>query len=1232
MSDPSSTSSQKDVMKITADLAERQATAVQLPRLSSNAHTSPDRKRISAKDANDASIAPVEQRGAKGHINAEDEGSEPRVDEDAIVRMTMEQRNVPALEQDRVPEIMKEISSPEDVIRRRKSMLVKEPRNRMTVMMDEEMPSGDEGVEESDDEESGGEEHKMEEESGPLEQSKEEQLRLEHEQEIVEQDADIGEEEVVVEGRHKGIVGEDIDGRKIKDAAASQTTRTIAAEENTTMDSIASLEALRQTSGKPDDLAVGGRQEEIVEVTSDDDDDDDDDDEEPTLKYSRLKGSVPDVLKKDTASCVAVSDRFLALGTHSGAIYILDEQGNLIKGFRSHTASVLDLVIDSTSDFIGSAGMDGLVSISSLSSSEAYSFDFKRVMRTISVEPSFGRRSTRSFVCGGMAGQLVLREKSWFGHRETILHEGEGPIWTSQWRGNLIAWATDRGVRIYDTQSRQRISLISPPLDNPRADLFRCSLFWQDEATLLIAWADHIKVAKVRQRKKKQGATPAAASASPMQLYVEVTAILQLDCMISGISPRGKDYLILAYITEETYNDTSSDLDNREAQKRKDGLRPELRLVSSDGDELSSDVLSLDSFARFQCNDYLLVPSSDAVASGANAIKTSTASSASQRKLPPVADDATSDYFYVVSPKDIVIARSRDEKDHVDWLLQHKHYHDALQYVEAMGTVRALSMGFDADVIGKRYLAYLLHEKQDFAKASKVAPSILKVDAKAWEDIIFTFIEKKQLSHIIPFVPIEVPRLSGVIYDMILAHFLRFDLPLLFDTIKRWPAELFSTRAVVLAMEDRLSGDSNTNRLLMECLAEVHIKNRQPGKALPYFLRLRKPGVFDLIREHNLFTVIQDQALLLVEFEEDIKQPSRSSKHGPAIDLLVDHTHSIPIPRVVSQLQVKPKYLYEYLDALFDRDPQQVANFSDIQVKLYAEYEYDKLMSYLRAMSSHYSFEKAYNVCKQFDYVPEMVFLLSRIGDNKTALTLIIERLHDVERAIEFVKEEKDAELWEDLLRYSENKPRFIKGLLENVGSEVDAVKLIKRIKNGLEIEGLKMALIKILSDYNLQISLLEGCEAILTHDGRTYSQILHQGQSLGQYCDRKETLCFTCGEKLFEASASSAASSLPINSILFLCRHTHHLSCLVNNVESIPKITSNGRQQQTPNQALVLAMNTTQALASGNHYACGPYGPQVRNKQYKVEQQERLRYQNRLKVILKKGCPICLNESSIEF
>jgi hypothetical protein len=148
--------------------------------------------------------------------------------------------------------------------------------------------------------------------------------------------------------------------------------------------------------------------------------------------------------------------------------------------------------------------------------------------------------------------------------------------------------------------------------------------------------------------------------------------------------------------------------------------------------------------------------------------------------------------------------------------------------------------------------------------------------------------------------------------------------------------------------------------------------NRQPGKALPYYLRLRRPNVFELIRENNLFTDVQDQILLLVEFDHELmekrrkekdskenkEKPSTGSKvdqqrkDSEAIKLLVDNIHSIPvcclstswvsaliliplqISRVVQQLQKRPDYLFLYLDALVEKDPHLVSGFADLQVRV----------------------------------------------------------------------------------------------------------------------------------------------------------------------------------------------------------------------------------------------------------------------------------------------------------
>ena len=50
--------------------------------------------------------------------------------------------------------------------------------------------------------------------------------------------------------------------------------------------------------------------------SEDDEDYDDDDDDEPALKYERLVGSVPDLLLKDSASSLAVTDKLIVRTLH----------------------------------------------------------------------------------------------------------------------------------------------------------------------------------------------------------------------------------------------------------------------------------------------------------------------------------------------------------------------------------------------------------------------------------------------------------------------------------------------------------------------------------------------------------------------------------------------------------------------------------------------------------------------------------------------------------------------------------------------------------------------------------------------------------------------------------------------------------------------------------------------------------------------------------------------------
>ncbi|KAJ3825366.1 hypothetical protein F5880DRAFT_1638492, partial [Lentinula raphanica] len=963
--------------------------------------------------------------------------------------------------------------------------------------------------------------------------------------------------------------------------------------------------------------------EEEEEQDGTEDGEDEDEDEEPALKYERIGGELPALLKKDSASALTISAKFMVLGTHAGIVHLLDLSGNRIKSYKSHQASIVDICVDETSDFIATASIDGQVIIISLSSRESYAFDLRRPLRTVALEPSFAQRSSRAFVFGGLAGSLTLREKRGFfgvGHTETVLHSSEGSIWQVRWSpsGPLIAWANDLGVKVYDTATKSIIAYIDRPQDAPRPDLFPVNLIWQDEQTLLIAWADFIKVARVRTRETG--------------FMLEVIKVFQLDSMIAGIMPHPMpiavgsapvsrpqsivsttssshshlvnaiakpnptptmnpppltSFLLLTFSPPQT---SLLDLDalltcdtDRTKQAKAPSERPELRIISRGGEELAADALSVSGYQSWGCGDYRLA---GPISTDAELARTLASPSANSPANGTTISTKSNKWYVVLSPRDLILVRPRDELDHVSWLVERERYEEALEALEVIehslsgtndhdGNTKNLGFGdkkvagvnlTSADV-GQKLVETLVSEGS-FPKAAQFLPKVCGRDPKRWEDWIFVFAEKRHLQSIIPVVPTQHPRLNRVVYEMIMAYFLTHDATMVLRTIREWPHDIYDVGAVIIAVKDQLDkadvandpAAKATTVVLMECLAELYTSNRQPGKALPYFLKLRRPNVFELIEENNLYTDVKEMVLTLIEFESELDEGDTGRKEedkpSRAIALLVDNVHSIPINKVVSQLAPRPKYLFLYLDALNARDPNLLAGsgFSDLQnlqVQLYAEYARPRLIDFLRS-STDYDLEKAYQVCQERDLIPEMVFLLGRMGDNKKALGLIIERLGDVERAIDFAKDQADDELWEDLLKYAETRPAFIRGLLENVGSEINPIRLIRRIKNGLEIPGLKGALIKILQDFHLQISLLEGCQTILNGDSSELSKRVQSNQISGFFLTGKpleinvevphsylvagKSRCHICSQPLKESPQHLV--------LLFLCRHTVHARC----------------------------------------------------------------------------------------
>lgn len=440
--------------------------------------------------------------------------------------------------------------------------------------------------------------------------------------------------------------------------------------------------------------------------------------------------------------------------------------------------------------------------------------------------------------------------------------------------------------------------------------------------------------------------------------------------------------------------------------------------------------------------------------------------------------------------------------------------------------------------IGELWLKKLIKEGA-WVAAGDVCGKVLGTSTR-WEHWVWVFEAAGKIPEIMPYIPRKQlsPPLPTVIYEIVLAHYLNKDLPmfreLLLETWKPQPERarsLYDPQTIIDAImrklnnrEDNVYEGDKDWRLLQECLARLFIVVGDPRNALRRYIILKHADeAFRLIREYRLVDTIRDDipsVILLRVSPKQLKSASigeLESTTTEAITLLVDEAdRGILSPQaVVSQLK-NPSitagrvFLFFYLRRLWRRTHTDnkvaasnigtgglLSEFGDLIVELFAEYDRPLLMEFL-VNSQTYSLEKAMKVCERRKYIPELVHLLSKTGQMKRALFLIIDKLGDVEQAISFVKAQNDPDLWGDLLDYSMDKPPFIRGLLENVGTAIDPITLIRRIPMDLEIEGLKDALAKILREYAVQWSICDGVAKVMRSEVSRGMERLRGGQRRG--------------------------------------------------------------------------------------------------------------------------------------
>ncbi|KAH8726644.1 vacuolar assembly protein-like protein [Phaeosphaeriaceae sp. PMI808] len=445
--------------------------------------------------------------------------------------------------------------------------------------------------------------------------------------------------------------------------------------------------------------------------------------------------------------------------------------------------------------------------------------------------------------------------------------------------------------------------------------------------------------------------------------------------------------------------------------------------------------------------------------------------------------------------------------------------------------------------IGDLWVQQLVHSG-DWKEAGKAAGRVLGTSAR-WEHWVWKFAQTNHFNEISPYIPKKrmQPPLPSMVYEVVLGHYIIHDRIRFKHVLEAWDTDLYDIKSVIEAIKSKLSAGDVTEdsieggvhgrdwRILQDGLAKLFLASGRQREALQCYIRLQNAdAAMTLIRDFHLVESVRDDIpgfILMRITKEQMDSaplPELEEAATEAVNVLVEEgcRGTIPANDVVSQLQKEDRFnpfLFFYLRRLWkpelhertaktakervaeDRlaaDGKIVAeDFADLMVELFAEYDRPLLMEYLRK-SQEYDLNKATKECERREYIPELVHILSKTGQTKRALLLIIEKLSDVSFAISFAKEQDDADLWNDLLEYSMDKPHFIRGLLAEVGTAIDPIKLVRRIPEGLEIEGLRDGIGRMVREYEIQHSISEGVARVLRGEVAAGMDTLRAGQKRG--------------------------------------------------------------------------------------------------------------------------------------
>eukprot|EP01052_Picozoa_sp_SAG31_P006369 SAG31_NODE_292_length_18283_cov_10.859859_12_plen_1118_part_00 len=548
----------------------------------------------------------------------------------------------------------------------------------------------------------------------------------------------------------------------------------------------------------------------------------------PMLKYVRCE-AIEDRLRRasksgksgatEYATDLSVTEKFMALGTFSGCVHILDLDGNDVRSFSPHAMPVNALSLDPAGEYVCSCSDEGLVVISPLFTADTETFTYGEPIKTAALCPDYSRRGVRDFMVGSSDGQVRLKTKGWFGKVEQkTLNTELGAVHVMAWHpdGRFVAWASATCVTVVEMETKQVISQLGRPPNVTVEAGQQCSLTWTanskmqgaEDGVLLVGWGPRIQVMLIRRRTGDQ----TAAGLPPFFLW-ELNAFNLSDGLVcAGIASYDERLLaVLCLPTRVVGQSDASELPETEG-----GVSPAEYVNISRAQARAGFEMDSEPTVAIPKDTRLRALESRPNTTGTNRIRfeagwVSEIGSDGRRILQPLPrSEATSGFwpqlrlctlsgdpmridllplasfrdlgvvprpsefrlrhvdgfsgsealFYIMGPHEVVMAKPSDEGDRIEYLLQSGAVTEALELAEQN---RRRLRWSDWLAVVDAHLTALVQPgpKQDFAEAAREANRLLRcrpgdsLPRLAWEKWAWVFVAAGQLPHLLEFLPIE---------------------------------------------------------------------------------------------------------------------------------------------------------------------------------------------------------------------------------------------------------------------------------------------------------------------------------------------------------------------------------------------------------------------------------------------------------------------------------------------